>query len=104
MKKSIPYPMLILHNVMQDDTLPVSSTYILQFYQDWCRIHSSELKERSMYSYTVENLQTEDGHPHKVTTIYPLGIGVHVQIGCLLVKVVEILMYNDEAVIVVESL
>ena len=57
-----------------------------------------------MYSYTVENLQTEDGHPRKVTTIYPLGIGVHVQIGCLLVKVVEILMYNDEAVIVVESL
>ena len=96
--------MLILHNVMQDDTLQVSSAYILQFYQDWCRIRSSELKERSMYSYTVENLQTEDGHPHKVTTIYPLGIGVHVQIGCLLVKVVEILMYNDEAVIVVESL
>ena len=57
-----------------------------------------------MYSYTVENLQKEDGHPCKVTTIYPLGIGVHVQIGYLLVKVVEILMYNDEAVIVVERL
>ena len=57
-----------------------------------------------MYSYTVENLQTEDGHPCKFTTIYPLGIVVYVQIGCLLVKVVEILMYNDEAVIVVERL
>ena len=57
-----------------------------------------------MYSYTVENIQTDDGYPCKVVTIYPLCIGVHVQIGHLLAKVVEILMYNDEAVIVVEKL
>ena len=57
-----------------------------------------------MYSYTVENIQTDDGHPCKVVTIYPLCIGMHVQVGCRLVKVVEILMYNDEAVIVVEKL
>lgn len=57
-----------------------------------------------MYSYTVENIQKDDGHPCKVVTIYPLCIGMHVQVGHLLVKVVEILMYNDEAVIVVGKL
>lgn len=60
-----------------------------------------------MYEYTVENRQTKSGVPLKTSTLYPLNVGMYTQLntkdGMVVVKVVEILMYNDEAVIVVEN-
>lgn len=58
-----------------------------------------------MYQYTVENLQDKEGNAVKVTTIYPLSVGMYTQVLTDrkdVVKVVEIIMYNNEAVIVVE--
>lgn len=60
-----------------------------------------------MYQYTVENLQDKEGNPVKVTTLYPLSIGMYAQVLTdrqEVVKVVEIIMYDDEAVIVIETL
>lgn len=60
-----------------------------------------------MYQYTVENLQDKEGNPIKVTTIYPLSVGMYTQVLTDrkdVVKVVEIIMYDNEAVIVVETL
>ena len=59
-----------------------------------------------MYQYTVENLQDKEGNPVKVTTIYPLSVGMYTQVLTDrkdVVKVAEIIMYGDEAVIVVEK-
>ena len=58
-----------------------------------------------MYQYTVENLQDKEGNPIKVRTIYPLSVGMYTQVLTDrkdVVKVEEIIMYDDEAVIVVE--
>ena len=58
-----------------------------------------------MYQYTVENLQDKEGNPVKVTTLYPLSVGMYAQVLTEkkeVVKVVEVIMYEDEAVIVVE--
>ena len=60
-----------------------------------------------MYQYTVENLQNKEGNPVKVTTIYPLSVGMYTQVLTDrkdVVKVVEIIMYDNEAVIIVETL
>ena len=59
-----------------------------------------------MYQYTVENLQDKEGNPVKVTTLYPLSVGMYTQVLTDrkdVVKVVEIIMYDDEAVIVIEK-
>lgn len=59
-----------------------------------------------MYQYTVENLQDKEGNPVNVTTIYPLSVGMYTQVLTDredVVKVVEIIMYDNEAVIVVEK-
>ena len=59
------------------------------------------------YYYTVENRTQESGEPVVVETIYPLGVGMYTQIlqdGMKeMVKVVGMIVYNDEAVIVVED-
>ena len=58
-----------------------------------------------MYQYTVENLQDKEGNPVKVTTLYPLSVGMYAQVLTEkkeVVKVVEVIMYHNEAVIVVE--
>lgn len=59
------------------------------------------------YYYTVENKTRCTGEPVVVETIYPLTIGMHTQVvhnGMKrVVKVKEIIMYADEAVIVVEE-
>lgn len=59
------------------------------------------------YYYTVENRTQESGGPVEVETIYPLSVGMHTQIfkdGVKeVVKVVEMIVYDDEAVIVVED-
>lgn len=59
------------------------------------------------YFYTVENETRCTGEPVVVETIYPLTIGMHTQVVCSgmnkVVKVKEIIMYKDEAVIVVEE-
>ena len=58
-----------------------------------------------MYQYTVENLQDKEGNPVKVTTLYPLSVGMYTQVLTEkkeVVKVVEVIMYHNEAVIVVE--
>lgn len=60
-----------------------------------------------MYQYTVENLQDKEGNPVKVSTIYPLSVGMYTQVLTDrkdVVKVVEIIMYDNEAVIIVETL
>ena len=60
-----------------------------------------------MYQYTVENLQNKEGNPVKVNTLYPLSVGMYTQVLTDrkdVVKVVEIIMYDNEAVIVVETL
>lgn len=60
-----------------------------------------------MYNYTVENKTQDSGEPVIVKTIYPLGVGMHTQIlrdgKKEVVKVVEMIVYADEAVIVVEQ-
>ena len=60
-----------------------------------------------MYNYTVENKTQCSGEPVIVNTIYPLSVGMHTQILLdgkkEVVKVVEMIVYNDEAVIVVEQ-
>ena len=58
-----------------------------------------------MYQYTVENLQDKEGNPVKVTTLYPLSVGMYAQVLTdkkEVVKVAEVIMYENEAVIVVE--
>ena len=58
-----------------------------------------------MYQYTVENLQDKEGNTIKVTTLYPLSVGMYAQVLTdkkEVVKVVEVIMYHNEAVIVVE--
>ena len=58
-----------------------------------------------MYQYTVENLQDKEGNPVKVTTLYPLSVGMYAQVLTEkkeVVKVAEVIMYHNEAVIVVE--
>lgn len=59
------------------------------------------------YYYTVENRTQESGGSVEVETIYPLSVGMHTQIfkdGVReVVKVVEMIVYDDEAVIVVED-
>lgn len=59
------------------------------------------------YCYTVENKTRCTGEPVVVETIYPLTIGMHTQVEYdglkRVVKVKEIIMYTDEAVIVVEE-
>lgn len=59
-----------------------------------------------MYQYTVENLQDKEGNPVKVNTLYPLSVGMYTQVLTDrkdVVKVVEIIMYDDEAVIFVKK-
>ena len=59
-----------------------------------------------MYRYTVENLQDKEGNPVKVNTLYPLSVGMYTQVLTDrkdVVKVVEVIMYDDEAVIVVKK-
>ena len=59
-----------------------------------------------MYRYTIENLQDNEGNPVKVNTLYPLSVGMYTQVLTDrqdVIKVVEIIMYDDEAVIVVEK-
>ena len=59
-----------------------------------------------MYQYTVENLQDKEGNAVKVMTLYPLSVGMYTQVLTDrkdVVKVVEIIMYEDEAVIVVKK-
>ena len=59
-----------------------------------------------MYQYTVENLQDKEGNPIKVTTLYPLSVGMYTQVLTdkkEVVKVAEVIMYDDEAVIVVKN-
>lgn len=59
-----------------------------------------------MYQYTVENLQDKEGNPVNVTTLYPLSVGMYTQVLTDrkdVVKVVEIIMYDNEAVIVVKK-
>lgn len=58
------------------------------------------------YCYTVENTRHEDGKTVFVETLYPLSVGMHVWIPLRyagMKKVKEILMYHNEAVIVVEE-
>lgn len=60
------------------------------------------------YYYIVENRTRDSGEPVVVETIYPLSVGMHTQIfkdGVKeVVKVVGMIVYNDEAVIVVEEI
>lgn len=59
-----------------------------------------------MYQYTVENLQDKEGNSVKVTTLYPLSVGMYTQVLTDrkdIVRVAEIIMYDDEAVIVVKK-
>lgn len=60
------------------------------------------------YYYTVENRTQESGEPVVVETIYPLSVGMYTQIlrdsMKEVVKVVRLVVYNDEAVILVEEI
>ena len=60
------------------------------------------------YYYTVENRTQESREPVVVETIYPLSVGMYTQIlrdsMKEVVKVVRLVVYNDEAVILVEEI
>lgn len=59
------------------------------------------------YEYTVENVQDSFDRTVVVETLYPLSIGMCVWVplrNSKLMKVLEILMYHNEAVIVVEEI
>ena len=60
------------------------------------------------YQYTLESGVNESVFPLKIETKYPLQVGMHVQIPLLngrasVFKVKEIVMYSDDAVVVVEE-
>ena len=60
------------------------------------------------YQYTLESCADESAFPLKIETKYPLQVGMHVQIPLLngrasVFKVKEIVMYSDDAVVVVEE-
>ena len=61
------------------------------------------------YQYTLESGADESPFPLKIETKYPLQVGMHVQIPLLngrtaVFKVIEIVMYSDDAVVVVEEI
>lgn len=61
------------------------------------------------YQYILESSVNESVFPLKIDTKYPLQVGMHVQIPLLngrtsVFKVKEIVMYSDDAVVVVEEI
>lgn len=61
------------------------------------------------YHYTLESVVEDSVFPSKITTKYPLQAGMYVQIPLLngrvsVFKVKEIVMYSDDAVVVVEEI
>ena len=61
------------------------------------------------YHYTLESGSEDSVFPQKITTKYPLQIGMHVQIPLKngrtsVCRVKEIVMYTDDAVVAVEEI
>ena len=61
------------------------------------------------YHYTLESVAEGGVFPLKITTKYPLQIGMHVQIPLKngrtsVCRVKEIVMYTDDAVVAVEEI
>ena len=61
------------------------------------------------YHYTLESSSEDSVFPLKITTKYPLQIGMHVQIPLKngrtsVCRVKEVVMYTDDAVVAVEEI
>lgn len=61
------------------------------------------------YHYTLESVAEDSVFPLKIATKYPLQIGMHVQVPLKngrtsVFKVKAIVMYTDDAVVVVEEI
>ena len=106
-QKSIPYPMHNLHNLMHTDRDLLKFLHLTEV----CATILSFVveKERRMYQgyhYTLESVVEDSVFPPKITTKYPLQAGMYVQIPLVngrtsVFKVKEIVMYSDDAVVVV---